>query len=488
MRPSARLVRPDPARAQHWHLPSNIHPYLWSGALVLFMLVGIGENWELALLSVAALVVGASLLWRSGEVPILLFVFLYQWLQASLTIFRANVLDVPIEKLSAYGSDIGMASVLSIVGLTFLAIGMRLGVGPKDPHLAALMREQARSLPVLVWFKAYIAALIVANVALSFGWVIPGLSQLAIAQAQLKWAPYMMLIYATIIGGGDRRYALAAFAIELVGGIGGLFSDFKTVMIFTLMAYTMANVRLTARRAVVTACVAAMLFGLGIVWAAVKEDYRWYLTGGVRSQVVVVDRTEAASKLADLILRLDERGLWRGLDLFLSRYAYVDYFGVVINYVPDILPHEDGGLAWDAISRPFMPRLLFPDKTIVDDSARTNYYTGGLAGGYSDTSISIGHVAESYIDFGPYGMMPWLFCCGLFYGFIQRRFVSGWRTRGVLGSSLATAILFTAFALESSFTKTFGGIISMLLMTWLSVRYVVPVALPQIAGLARLRR
>ena len=85
----------------------------------------------------------------------------------------------------------------------------------------------------------------------------------------------------------------------------------------------------------------------------------------------------------------------------LDRLSYVDFFAVVLETVPSQLPHENGALWLDAITRPFMPRLFFPSKTVIDDSERTNYYTGlGVAGAEEGTSISLGYVAESYIDFG----------------------------------------------------------------------------------------
>ena len=76
------------------------------------------------------------------------------------------------------------------------------------------------------------------------------------------------------------------------------------------------------------------------------------------------------------------------------RLSYVEYFfGAVLDYVPRIVPHEDGALWWDAISRPFMPRFFFTDKAIIDDFERTNKYTGfAVSGANEGTSISIGYM------------------------------------------------------------------------------------------------
>ena len=124
----------------------------------------------------------------------------------------------------------------------------------------------------------------------------------------------------------------------------------------------------------------------------------------------------------------------------LDRLSYVDFFAVVLDTVPSQLPHENGALWLDAITRPFMPRLFFPAKAIIDDSERTNYYTGlAVAGSEEGTSISLGYVAESYIDFGAPLMMVPIFGLGLVLGGFYRKMLTLDRPRALLGMSLATA-------------------------------------------------
>ena len=125
-----------------------------------------------------------------------------------------------------------------------------------------------------------------------------------------------------------------------------------------------------------------------------------------------VDYRDRVTELARLVAQLDGRAMAKGAENLMQRMAYVDFFAVVLDTVPAMLPHENGALWWDAISRPFMPRLFFPDKTAIDDSTRTDYYTGLRMASRQGTSISIGYMAESYIDFGRPGhdgsdFWPW---------------------------------------------------------------------------------
>src|SRR5205814_3724135 len=110
------------------------------------------------------------------------------------------------------------------------------------------------------------------------------------------------------------------------------------------------------------------------------------------------------------------------------------------------MPYENGRLWFDAVKHVFTPRAFFPGKGIIDDSARTTYYTGVLVAGLEQgTSISIGYMGESYIDFGPIGMFVPIFFLGLLYGYIYRLFAKHARYK-VIGLAVATStLLFSAY-------------------------------------------
>ena len=85
------------------------------------------------------LVAGAQLLWRPGEPPILFAAFFIQWLQISLSLFRASFYGVELHELLLGSNGIVAATWLSLFGLMALAVGIRLilrGVGPGEPRRA----------------------------------------------------------------------------------------------------------------------------------------------------------------------------------------------------------------------------------------------------------------------------------------------------------------------------------------------------------------
>jgi hypothetical protein len=139
--------------------------------------------------------------------------------------------------------------------------------------------------------------------------------------------------------------------------------------------------------------------------------------------------------------------------------------------VPDNVPFERGALWLSAIEHVFMPRLLFPQKAAVDDSERTQLYTGMLvAGREQGTSIGIGYVAESYVDFGIAGMFVPIFGLGIFFGAIYRVFVIRLRVKLIPAAIASSVLIFGAYTIETSNVKIVGGCVTQLLV--LSVLYV----------------
>lgn len=452
-------------------------------AAVTMLSFGFGPNTGLAILALAVFVAGCVVLWRPGESPVLVLTFCIHWLGASVAVFYANWLDIDIVWYSTFGGDMYLATVLSVVGTLCLAAGMRIGAGAWRPGEAEAARSIVLAWPVARWFTLYGLACAVSFVALTFVWVVPGLSQALLAAAALRWAFFFVLAYATFARGGlAGPYLPLAFGVELAVSLGTYFSDFRTVFLFTIFAAFASGLRLTVRMQAGLAVLIAGLLCLGVVWTGVKEEYRHFVAEGRSEQIVAIDYATRMAKLGELAAALDARGIEAGFDKMLHRLSYVEYFSVVLGFVPDQAAHENGALLADALTRPFLPRAFFPEKAAIDDTERTNLYTGGLAGQSEGTSISIGYIGETYIDFGAYGMMPALVGIGWIYGLAYRLLSRSKAAGSLVGMGLASAALMPVGGLESSFTKVAGGFVVTLLVAWFFVRFIVPAGLRWIAG------
>ena len=458
------------------HPTKSLTVPLVSVAVALALVLTWGPNPFLAGYALAVLLAAILLLWRPGESPVMLLVFGLQWLQASVKVFDANLLGLPISDLADFEGDLAASISLSLTGLLVFALGLRYGAGSRRAGVSAQARSVALKYPVSTWFRWYGVGLVVGLGAQELSYQISALAQPLLALASLKWAFFFMLTFAVFSRPlQGRELWLLAFGIELALGVGGFFSDFKSVFLFSILGLVAAGVRLTAQRAVVLAVVGVLTVCCGIVWTAVKRDYRSFVNGGQAEQVVVEEYGDRMSYLVELINELDGDGFSQGADDFLKRLSYVDFFGAVVNFVPRSIAHTNGDIWLDAIYRPFMPRVFFPEKTVIDDSARTNQFTGlEVSGADSGTSISIGYMGESYIDFGPIGMMLPILSLGFALGRVYRWLVLTGPMNGLLGMGMASATLMSFSILESSITKVFGGFVATLLVVWLLSRYVVP--------------
>lgn len=443
------------------------------------MLAVWGPNTSLALGSIVVLFVGSALLWRPGEPPVLLLVFTFQWLQASTLVFLSNVRGVSLQEADPWGGATS-ATVLALLGLVTLAAGIRTAAGQSFEGLHTLTILQVQRSPKHVWFTAYVGAIALTWFATVLIELIPGLRQPLLVVQEIKWAAFFLFTFATFsrptMGG---RLWLAAFLFEFMLGIGGYFSAFRSVFIFSFLGLIAARYRL--RRRTLALALVLVLIGLLVTvsWMAVRSEYRQYVSGGEQSQAVTVDYSSRVKKLVELGGDLRAADMSYALTSLFERIAYVHYFGAATTFVPARRPHEGGALLLDALIRPVIPRLFFPDKPAIDESTLVRKYTGlRVAGMEEGTQISMGFVAESYVDFGRIGMMICLFCWGLFLGAVYRWLLRGKYSRGVLGLGEAAAVLLAAASIEVSSAKLFGGITTAVLVLFVFNRVVVPSFLP----------
>jgi hypothetical protein len=85
---------------------------------------------------------------------------------------------------------------------------------------------------------------------------------------------------------------------------------------------------------------------------------------------------------------------------------------MVVNHIPKHVNFENGNALIDDIISSVMPRFLMPNKRVVNDYKRFNYYTGHTLN--DQTSMSIGVIGDFYINFGFYGTIISMFVFGYF--------------------------------------------------------------------------
>lgn len=452
------------------------------GLFLALSLVGFATaNPLLTVASIAILPFLVALTWVPGEPPILPFVLGFQWIQATTRVFHADLVGAYVGDLVLYPqfgafADVETATWLSLVGLLVLAVGIRVATWTlAPPERAALIREAEEfSIPRAFWL--YLATTFTATALVGSVGFMSGFKQILFAVEELKWATYFFLGYISIVRKEGYVYFLAAFAIEFISGI-GFFSGFKEVIFVTVVTYFAARSRVTMGTVAGAVVLVVALGVMGSAWTVVKPEYRNIIRGGdTNRQGAVVDQGEQISTLVGLISGLDGEDIVNGLEPLAGRVAYVDFFGYVLGYVPTAVPHEDGAVWAAALKHIATPRILFPGKPpIVSDSEITNRYTGlGVAGEGQATSISIGYMAESYVDFGRLWMFAPIFLIGVGRGLIYRFFLRQSDIR-LLGYAFTIAVFWGGYQLEVATGKLLGGTLMRFIVLALVFRFAAPV-------------
>ncbi|MDF3079261.1 MAG: hypothetical protein K0S09_3150 [Sphingobacteriaceae bacterium] len=380
---------------------------------------------------------------------------MYQWLQVSVKLLYSDVTTVPLNSISQFpGIPIENAFLLALASLIIQAIGINLIISKIAPVLRETVQEQVSDYDSKRLLGLYIAAIIISPVLIRLGGVAGSFQQLAVKIVTIKWS-ILVLLYLNIFPNNPkyRTAFLLIVSIEFLLSFTGYFSSFKEYFFLLALAALTISRKFTLTQYFGFAAAGMCLFFLSVIWQTIKPDYRKELSGGEAQQTVTISSEDALNSAYSLASEVDKEDFENGFYALIQRTSYIDFLGVVENFVPFNVPHENGALWEDAVKRIFQPRIFFPNKRIIDDSEKAMKYTGlNFAGAAQGASISLGYVTESYIDFGYLLMMIPLFLWGLVIGVVYR-FIFEKTGKLILGMVLTIPIYFQIFAFETALDK-----------------------------------
>ncbi|PZU98031.1 MAG: hypothetical protein DCE90_05960 [Pseudanabaena sp.] len=403
-------------------------------------------------------------LWRPGEPPVLLFASFFQAVQVFTPVVVANFAGETIDQTTRYQLDMSTAFYLAALSIVVLALGMKIGSGSASPQYLKNLDKNSQELNPSKLAIAYVIFLVISTFLESIAFAYPAFTQLLLGISSFRW-----LIIFSIAWAGFRYpkfYLLSIFTnlLEIVIGFTGFFGEFRVVLFLLLVVYGATSTKVRKLLKPQALILISLLLALAVYWQGVKSDYRSFVNLGTQTQEVNVSLEDRLSFHIDSISKFGTEDIEGGLESGLDRLGYIRFFAGSIKTVPSVIPYQDGRL-WSEAFANLAPRLLFPDKPVIEDSRRTNIFSGiRVAGAAQGTSVSIGYVGESYIDFGVPIMYAPVFALGFFWGWIYR-FLANTGSIPLLGQAAATAlILNVAVYFESSNLKILaGGVISLLI-------------------------
>jgi hypothetical protein len=415
-----------------------------------------------------------SLVDRPRMPSIVVYYLLFMWIEAAARVLIASI-DGESLGDGLYGQEIYRAFWYSMASLIVLAAAFRLCLDglpvPPEDQLEEHRRWSPKSL-----FYVYLATAGLSFVLAPLATLSGGIAQPVQALGSLKYVVMFMLFATVLSTGNGMKLLLAVLLIEVVTGFTGLFSGFKTVFIVLLLVALSLRVTLRVTNLLGGLATIVVLFGLGVFWTAVKSDYRQVATGYSETQAISSTLAERAGVLIDRAVHPGEIEWGLATDQLLRRIAYIDFFGATIG-ISETAPEPELFARWrDALEHVAKPRLLFPDKAALDDTAIFMRYVRDEVGDESrtGTSISIGYLAENFVDFGFPGMLAPIAVMALVLGLTLRYFMTR-RVAWAVREGLVTALVVSLSAgMELSLAKFLGSTILVFVVLALCLKFLYP--------------
>lgn len=371
-----------------------------------------------------------------------------------------NYLDVDVNYKSIHS---GLAVLLAYGGLIALFTSV-IYYHNKIPSVSfATLKKHANRLSIQKTFIAYVVAFFTMNALGAAAFAFAGLAQIIISFVKIKWFFFLLFGYQVIIKKKMIREFLFFIGLEFAMGFFSYFSDFKTVFFFLACLTLTFLVKVSLKHLVYAVSSLIILVFIGITWTSIKGEYRVFLNQGSKSQTVQVSQEDATSKLLELVGQ--EKKDSSATESFFNRMQYTYHLAKAMDQVPEVIPYQEGDNWWESLSFSLTPRYFNPDKPVYDASKKATKYTGiAYLSGQSGVSFSLGYFADSYVDFGYYGMFIPLILIGFLYGITYFYFVKNSSNNFIFNYAVVGALFMEFNALEIDSTYLAGRLFSSLLV------------------------
>jgi hypothetical protein len=354
----------------------------------------------------------------------------------------------------------GTAIIVSLIGLIVMFTPI-IYFQNKLPNLNfERVKYYASQLSIEKTFRVYLVAFLILNFLAPIRFILAGYTQIIVSLIIVKWFLFLLFGFQCLLKKKRRKIFYFFIAFEFVSGL-GFFSDFKTVLFFVAYLYIFLLFRISLRNVMIWIIIGLVGFFGSILWTTVKNEYRQFLTQGKRSQNVEVSKNDALSKLYELSSSKNERASSNATVRFLDRLQGTFHLALSMRNVPMVIPYQNGNNWAQTFEFVLTPRLLNPNKPVLDQSVKASKYTGiQYAGLREGTAVSLGYFADCYIDFGVYGMMVVLLLLGITYGYTYFWFMKNSSTNYIFNCSVVGAILMEFFPFDMDITYFLGRFLS----------------------------
>ncbi len=431
-------------------------------AIITMLIAFLASNGVYLFCCLLTLYIVLALLWRQNRPGILVFAFLMQWTQVVAYVLWMNVLGLDMNRLTPHA---GTATIMACLGIIVMAATLSQAIKSLPVPSQAEFLKQARLINERKILLLYLfSTVFLGGLGFVFG-SNSGLAQILMTLSFLKWVFFLVYAYVCWINKKNRLILLVIILFEFSTALYSYFSSFKDVILLTIILSLTFVRKISFKQFLNSLLVVVFLGTMLLTWTAIKGDYRKYLNGGTRQQVITVSQGDALSKIGEKVGSLNWASYQQAMTMFLYRVQYILHLSKTMDRVPEVLPHENGGIWWGNISFVLVPRLFYPDKPRYEATVKTNKYTGlHYAGFKQGASFSLGYFADCYIDFGYIGMFFPLAMIALFVAFIYRTFYKQKNINILFRFALINVVLYEYTSFEADGLFLFGRLLLMFLV------------------------
>lgn len=416
------------------------------------------------------------------------YFFIWQWFQIFARVLLAWVDGMPMAA-SYEGPAVERAYWYMLASLVVMAVVFRGVLGNLKPP------TQWQRTIHYYWQPTDLILLYAAGSAIAIAMgigarMVSSLAQPLMAVSQLKTVAIFMLFVYVMSTGRGTKFLLGVVVFEIIIGITGFFSNFRGVFIYLAIAAVAARVKWKTTTSIAAFGGLVALVGLALFWTAVKVEYRQYVAKSDDAQEINVPLSERLSYIGSQALSANI-DMQRTSYALLSRLAYVEIFGAVIQ-VQEAQPEPIPARQWrDAIAHLTMPRFLFPGKAALSDSEVYTRLARRLTMEEvrEGTSISVGYMGENFADFHFPGMLFGVAALALIVA-AAARVLANFELPYVMreGILMAFAHNISHDGVEVSLAKTLGATVMFLLVFLLLNRFMFPRVLQWLEQRSRVLR
>jgi len=412
-----------------------------------------------------------AIVWIAGgrKTPtVLLWILGISWLQITADVFLADlsgqsILDDPS------GTSRELAIIFSLCAMATIALGMRGGnmFGGWLFRAARANRGAAAGTEIPTFgvnrlILCYLVLLAITQGLGTLGKINPLFLQPIVIVDAIKYVVIYLIAITVFESEENYLWLVVVVGLEVMTGVIAYFASYKESIFVILIAMVSSRRPLRVRNLIIAAIAFSGIIWMSLVWTSVKREYRNVMFDMSFSQRI---NYMAETYFAD---RIDYHD---ALEQLVNRIGYTKLYARVIEM------DQAGSLArgFDyyegAIMHILTPRIIFPNKPVLDDSRATMRLLGmHIAEG---TSIGVGYVTEAHVDFG----FPALLIPMVMIGFAVSLCWQYFATRPVphlLGEAFGVAALFNSFLFAANIDKSLGSFVTIWIAFAIILRFGYP--------------